>query len=141
MHTSIFLDRNPSSGISMQIKTNLSNYLHFGKKSFDISRSEVSIFLSELKLKDAAKYRNEDIEDLGIFAPNRSMQIQIFRIIYAGSKRCVYVRVLGFRSHTWSGGRGRGRKAGRSSTEPARRRGKGPAPAVDEGFWAVGVVE
>jgi hypothetical protein len=47
----------------MQINTNLWNHLHFGNKSFNISR------LDE-ELKDVEKYRNEDIEDLGKSAPD-----------------------------------------------------------------------
>jgi hypothetical protein len=55
----------------MQINTDLSNHLHFGKKYFNISRSDE-------KLENFAKYRNEDIEDIGKSSPDRSMHIQIF---------------------------------------------------------------
>jgi hypothetical protein len=85
----IFVIGIQAQGIRMQINTDLSNHPHFGKKYFNISRSNE-------KLEDVDKYHNEDIEDIGTSSPDRSMYIQIFRFICARSKQCIGydIRVL-----------------------------------------------
>jgi hypothetical protein len=123
----------------MQINTDLPNYLHFGKKYFNISRSDE-------KLEDVAKYHNEDI---GKSLPDRSMHIQIFRFICARSKQCVWygIRVsLTYLDQRQGRGRGRAVEERPGRAAPNWQGGGVLVPAGEgsggrRGFFGRGAVE